>query len=62
MPLKLVTVRDVAVEAITVPVPSGVNRTVLLPGMVEKLEPVMVSVVEVMARMAVLLFTVGAAM
>jgi hypothetical protein len=61
-PLSLDTVSDVDVEAMTVPLPAGVKTTVLLMGMVEKLLPVMVTVVALLRRLAVLLVTDGTAM
>ena len=58
-PVMPVTVKEVAVEAVTVPVPDGLKTTVLLPGVVEKLVPVIVRVVALLARFAVLCVTVG---
>ena len=58
-PVMPVTVKEVEVEAVTVPVPEGVKATVLFPGIVEKPVPVIVSAVALLARSAVLLVTVG---
>ena len=60
-PARLVTVRLVAVDALTTPVPAGVKTTVLSPGVVLKLVPVIVSVVAVVRRLAVERVTVGTA-
>ena len=55
-PVMPVTVKEVAVEAVTVPVPVGVKATVLLPGVVaSKPVPVIVSVVPVMVSAVALL-------
>ena len=58
-PLMPVTVKEVAVEAVTVPLPAGLKVTVLLPGVVEKPVPVIVSVVAFPARYVVLCVTLG---
>ena len=55
-----VTVKAVAVAAVTVPVTSLLNATVLLPGVAEsKPNPLMVNVAAVSAKLAVLLVTTG---
>jgi hypothetical protein len=59
-PLKPVTVKVVAVEAVTVPLPAGVKTTVLLPAVGENPKPLIVRVVAPIARLAVLLVTTGA--
>ena len=58
-PVMPVTDREVVVEAVTVPLPLGLKTTLLFPGVVEKLVPVIVSVVALLARSAVLSVTVG---
>ena len=54
-----VTVSDVAVAAVTVPTAPLLKAIVLLPAVVSKPEPLMVTVVALAARLAVLLVTVG---
>ena len=58
-PERLVTVREVAVAAVTVPLPAGVKTTVLCPGVVSKPVPVIVSVVARLGRLALEKVTVG---
>ena len=55
-----VTVSEVAVAAVTVPAAPSLKTTVLLPGVVSKPKPLMVSVVALAARLVVLLVTTGA--
>ena len=54
-------VKEVAVEAVTVPVPVGVKTTELFPGVVSKLVPVMVRVVALAFTVVVAKVTVGVA-
>jgi hypothetical protein len=57
--LSPVTVKVVAVEAVTVPLPAGVKITVLLPAVDENPKPLIVRVVAPIARLAVLLVITG---
>ena len=54
-----VTVSEVAVAAVTVPIAPSLKATVLLPAVGSKPKPVMVIVVALAARLAVLLVTTG---
>ena len=54
-----VTVTDVAVAAVTVPTAPKLNATVLLPGVVSKPKPLMVTVAALAARFATLLVKTG---
>lgn len=54
-----VTVSDVAVEAVTAPTAPSLKTTVLLPGVVSKPKPLMVSVAAFAAKFALLLVTTG---
>ena len=54
-------VKEVAVEAVTVPVPVGEKETVLLLGVVSKLVPVMVRVAALAFTVVVVRVTVGVA-
>lgn len=54
-----VTVNAVAVAAVTVPTASLLNTTVLLLGVASKPKPLIVMVVEVKARLAILVVTTG---
>ncbi len=58
-PDRLVTVNDVAVEAVTVPVPVGEKTTVFCPGVVLKFVPAIVIEVTFDSRLAVARVTVG---
>ena len=59
-PLRLVTVKKVAVEAVTLPVPVGIKITVLFPGvMASKLVPVRVKLRVLLKRFAVFRVTMG---
>lgn len=53
------TVKEVAVEAVTVPTASPLKSTVLLPGVVLKPKPLMVMVVALAAKLLVLLVITG---
>ncbi len=54
-----VTVKEVVVAAVTVPLPAGVKTTVLLPGVGENPKPLIVRLVAPIARLAVLLVITG---
>ena len=54
-----VTVSEVAVAEVTVPTAPSLKTTVLLPAVVSKPKPLIVSVVALAARLAVLLVTTG---
>jgi hypothetical protein len=58
-PPKPVTVKVVAVAAVTVPLPAGVKTTVLLPAVDENPKPLIVRVVAPIAKLAVLLVITG---
>ena len=55
-----VTVNDVAVAAVTVPTAPLLNTTLLLPGVVSKPVPVIVTDVSVTLRLVVTEVTIGA--
>jgi hypothetical protein len=58
-PPKPVTVKEVVVAAVTVPLPAGVKTTVLLPAVDENPKPLIVRVVAPIAKLAVLLVITG---
>jgi hypothetical protein len=54
-----VTVKEVVLAAVTVPLPAGVKTTVLLPGVGENPKPLIVRLVAPIAKLAVLLVITG---